>query len=51
MKGRKVQITDLTKSTNENTIQFGGGIQLLNANSSTRIIVSINKTLKNLHLI
>ena len=47
----KVQITDLTKSTNENTIQFGGGMQLLNANSSTIIIVSINKTLKNFHLI
>ena len=47
----KVQITDLTKSTNENTIQYGGGMELLNANSLTRIIVSINKTLKNLHLI
>ena len=47
----KVQITDLTKSTYENMIQFGGGMQLLNANSSTTIIVSINKTLKNLHFI
>ena len=47
----KVQITDLTKSTIENTRQFGGGMELLNANSSTTIIVSINKTLKNLHFI
>ena len=47
----KVQITDLTKSTIENIRQFGGGMQLLNANSLTKIIVSINKTLKNLHFI
>ena len=47
----KVQITDLTKTSDDNMRQYGGGMQLLNANSSTKIIVSINITLKNLYFI